>query len=97
MGLIIGPIVILLSLPLLFRFIPPNGWYGVRIPAAYKSPDNWYRINRMGAVYLMIYGFVCIAIGLIPGGNVPSLLWFSPLLLMYLPLFSILIHSRKYS
>lgn len=35
-----------LALPLYFKWIPPNHFFGYRISHAFKSKDNWYFLNR---------------------------------------------------
>ena len=60
-----GLLVIGLSIPLLRGRVRMNGWYGVRLPQAYKSEDNWYSLNRYGAIQLMRYGAVLIVSGVV--------------------------------
>ncbi|MBI4082045.1 MAG: SdpI family protein [Candidatus Lambdaproteobacteria bacterium] len=36
------------SLPLAFRLVPPNRWYGFRFPGALVSPERWYELNAQG-------------------------------------------------
>ena len=57
-------LVIGLSLPCLFGRVPPNRWYGFRIPAAYRSDAHWYAIQRHGARGLILGGIVLLAVGL---------------------------------
>lgn len=56
--LLSGVLIFLLSLPLIFRSVPMNRLYGIRIPAAFESPQRWYDINA--------YGGRCLAIGALP-------------------------------
>ena len=58
---------VLLSLPLLFEKIPPNWFYGFRIPRAFESEDNWYRINKyfarrmlQASIFLCVFGVACM-------------------------------------
>ena len=44
----LGLLLIALSLPLAYGKIPMNYFYGVRIPAAFKSEHHWYEINAYG-------------------------------------------------
>ncbi|HOB73487.1 MAG TPA: SdpI family protein [Phycisphaerae bacterium] len=72
-------LLIALMVPLLLGRIPPNGWYGFRTPAAFRSTHNWYRINRLAAiwtiVYLAIAGMVCAGL-ILHGITGPQLGWF---------------------
>src|SRR5512141_3371030 len=69
-----GGILTLLSLPLLFGKIPPNGLYGFRVPATLQDPAVWYKINRYAARRLLAAGLAIIlaALGLyfVPGLSV---------------------------
>ena len=59
-GLLLGILMIVLPIPLLTGRIPRNIWYGVRIPKAYTSDENWKAINRYGAKVLIIWGILDI-------------------------------------
>ncbi len=34
-----------LSVPLILYKIPPNGWYGFRLPSTVENPKLWYQVN----------------------------------------------------
>lgn len=57
-------IVIAVSLPLVFRLVPPNHWYGYRTPRSLSSPADWYRLNRIAGVALIAASLVSLAIKL---------------------------------
>jgi uncharacterized membrane protein len=38
-------IMVIVSLPLVFEIIPPNGVYGFRVPATRSNPAIWYAAN----------------------------------------------------
>jgi len=61
----IGLLLIGLSIPLLRGRVRMNGWYGVRVPQAFRSEANWYSLNRYGAIQLMCYGAVLIVLGVV--------------------------------
>ena len=61
----IGLLVMGLSIPLLLGRVRMNGWYGVRLPRAFRSEANWYSLNRYGAIQLTWYGAVLIAVGVV--------------------------------
>jgi hypothetical protein len=90
----VAVLVVAVSLPLLWDKIPMNHWYGVRIAKSFVSTDNWYRINRYGGRWLIIYG-VClallslVALMLPPPKTVNFWFWtvsLAPLLLLPIPL-----------
>jgi hypothetical protein len=60
---ITGAAFILVSIPLRLGKIPPNRWYGIRIPRAYESTELWYRVNATGASIMIAYGAVMLIIG----------------------------------
>jgi uncharacterized membrane protein len=66
-----GSLLILLSIPLILRKIPPNPFYGFRIRWTMEDPELWYSVNAYVANWLVIVG-VCsilgsIGLALIPG------------------------------
>lgn len=86
-----------ISLPLVLGKIGMNAWYGVRIPKSFVSEDNWYKINRHGGLWLIVYAFLLALIGLLSVAT-PELkvgtLWFwivilAPLHQLPIPLFAI--------
>lgn len=58
-------VLILASLPLIFRWIPPNRWYGFRLPGARLNPVVWYHINEMGGKFFAVAMGVCILVNLL--------------------------------
>ena len=66
-----GLLLSLLSLPLIFRRVPPNLLYGVRTRAAFASDADWYRINAIGGRYLLRSGGVICLLGVV-GFFLPS-------------------------
>ena len=67
----IGILLALLSIPLIWRWIPPNGWYGFRIRQTLENPQLWYEVNAFAGRRLFLTGFA-IALGallfyLVPG------------------------------
>lgn len=74
--LLSGLLIFLFSLPMIYRKVPMNHFYGVRIPAAFESDQRWYDINA--------YGGRPMAIGALPivGAGVTGLFlpadWFLP-------------------
>lgn len=56
--------IILMCIPLMRGEIGMNGWYGIRLPKAFKSEENWYKINRYGAQKLILWCKVNIVVGI---------------------------------
>jgi hypothetical protein len=63
--IISGLIFVSTSIPLVLRKIPPNSFYGVKVPKAYESPELWYKLNAKGGRIMIAYGAIMAAIGLI--------------------------------
>ena len=72
MGL--GFLIALISVPLLLKKVPPNRWYGVRVPAAFASTENWYAINQFGSRRLLGLAFALEALGLF-AQSLPKMAW----------------------
>jgi SdpI/YfhL protein family len=52
----IGPILVLLSVPLMFRWIPPNRFFGLRVPSTLRNKSVWYDANARSARHLFALG-----------------------------------------
>ncbi len=74
--LLSGVLIFLLSLPLVYRKVPMNHFYGVRIPAAFESDRRWYDINAYGGRLMAIGSLPIVAAGAV-GLFVPAA-WFVP-------------------
>jgi hypothetical protein len=62
--LLSGVLMFLLSLPLVYRKVPMNHFYGVRIRASFESDRRWYDINAYGGRLLAIGSLPIVAAGL---------------------------------
>lgn len=60
-----GILILLVSLPLIYRKIPRNCLYGVRIEEAFKSDERWYAINEYGGRKLAQWSFLITATGVV--------------------------------
>ena len=52
-------VLALAALPLVFGLVPPNQWYGFRLPGTLEDPELWYQINAIGGrnfVFAMLVG-----------------------------------------
>jgi uncharacterized membrane protein len=52
--LIAAATIAILSLPLIFKWVPPNRLYGFRTPRTKADPDLWYRANSFGGWALLV-------------------------------------------
>ena len=56
---------IVIGLPLVFRKIKPNYFYGYRLSSyVIENDDIWYRINEIGGKHLVIIGCLVAAISI---------------------------------
>lgn len=58
-----GLVMLLVSLPLLYRKTPMNHFYGIRIRAAFESEQRWYDINAYGGRQMMRWSWLVITTG----------------------------------
>jgi uncharacterized membrane protein len=52
----LGLLLIALALPLFLRKMPPNRWYGVRVPATFADEAVWYEANALSGRDLIVLG-----------------------------------------
>jgi hypothetical protein len=97
-----GALLLLTSIPLALRLVPPNRAYGIRIPKAFASPQNWYAINAFGGWVLGLYGLFCVVYGVALRDKAPPPqdLWsvpftIGPLLGVFIPLAIIMLWARR--
>ena len=72
--LIVAPVVVLFSLPLVLGKVKMNGLYGIRIPESFRSEARWYQINRFGGILFLLWG-LAIGISGAVGISLPSSHW----------------------
>ena len=58
----LGPALVLVSIPLLFGWIPRNRFYGFRVPATLRHDVVWYDVNARSARHLLLLGSVMVAL-----------------------------------
>jgi uncharacterized membrane protein len=56
-----GLLFIGLAQPLIKRRIPPNQFYGFRLPDAFSSETVWYAVNEYAARLLRMLGVIVLA------------------------------------
>ena len=62
--LLSGVLILLVSLPLVYRKVPMNHFYGVRIRACFESDQRWYDINAYGGRLMAIGSLPIMAAGI---------------------------------
>ena len=79
MYVIFGLLLAGLSVPLLLGKIPPNGWYGFRVPSTLYDADLWYKVNRYMARWMLLAGIItvvgAVALFFVPGLSVDAYAW----------------------
>ena len=58
----IGPALVLLSIPLMLRWVPPNRIYGFRIPATLRNKSVWYDANALCARHFFLLGLILVVL-----------------------------------
>jgi len=58
-------LLILAGVPLVFQLVPPNRWYGFRLPGAMVSPEAWFQINALGGKLLIASMVFCAGLNLL--------------------------------
>ena len=56
----IGPVLVLMSIPLMLRWVPPNRIYGFRIAATLRNKSVWYDANALCARHFFFLGLVMV-------------------------------------
>jgi len=68
----LGPVLLLISIPLILRWVPPNRIYGFRIPPTLRSPSVWYDTNAQSGRHFFVLGLLMIALELAAPGEIRS-------------------------
>ena len=61
--LTVGVVTFCVCLPLIYRKVPMNHLYGIRIPLAFVSNERWYAINEYGGRLLARWSCLSILTG----------------------------------
>jgi hypothetical protein len=68
-----------LSIPLLLDKVPPNPWYGFRVPSTLANANLWYKVNRYTARWLLSSGILtatgAVILYFAPGLTVDRYAW----------------------
>lgn len=65
----IGPVLIVLSIPLIMRWVPPNRFYGLRIPATCGNTSVWYDANALCGRHMLQLGALMVALEFVLPGS----------------------------
>ena len=60
-----GIVTFCVCLPLIYRKVPMNRFYGIRIPQAFVSDERWYDINAYGGRLLARWSCPIIVAGIV--------------------------------
>ena len=53
-----------LGVPLILRKVPPNAWYGVRLPSTFADPRVWYAVNARSGRDFIVLGLAVLVLDL---------------------------------
>jgi uncharacterized membrane protein len=76
----VSVMLVLVAIPLLLRRIPPNAFYGLRVPATYADEWVWYEANALAARDMVALGVLLVVLALVLPvlglkGGTPPLVW----------------------
>jgi len=91
----------LLSLPLLFRLIPRNRFYGVRTAKTLSEDRIWYATNRLGGWWFLVSSGTYVLFSILQpmsGSHDPRFsLWLAHLTVFLAPLVASVVMTIRYS
>jgi uncharacterized membrane protein len=94
---ILGSVIFILLIPLYRGKVRTNPVYGIRTRKAFESEENWYKINRYGAIALMYWAALLMVMGItclyIPPQFVLTVVKVS-ILLIIIPLIQIMRYAK---
>jgi len=96
---VLGGVVFALVVPLYRGKLKRNAVYGVRIRKAFESEENWYKINRYGAIALMYWSVLIMVAGVICLFIPPQFVLTAAkvrILLIIIPLIQIMRYGKNY-
>ncbi len=94
-----GLLLIVLAIPMLRGKVPPNPWYGFRVPSTLSDPTRWYKANRYAGRWLLLTGIITVAAAValyfVPGLSVDTYAWLM-LAVFGVPFVLMIISSFRY-
>ncbi len=64
-SIVMGIFFIALAIPFIFKRVPPNHWYGLRVPATFADERIWYEANARAGRELLALGVLIIVLGVL--------------------------------
>jgi uncharacterized membrane protein len=61
-----GLLLVALSVPMMLRRVPPNDFYGLRVPATIRDERVWYDANAASGRDMALFGMFVVLFGLVP-------------------------------
>jgi uncharacterized membrane protein len=58
----IGPLLVVLSIPLILRCVPQNRFFGLRIPPTCDNRSVWYDANALHGRHLLLLGLLMVTL-----------------------------------
>src|SRR3954468_22318133 len=58
----LGPVLVVLSIPLMLRWVPRNRLYGLRTAATCSSDSVWYDANALAGRHTFFLGLAMVAL-----------------------------------
>ena len=58
----VGPVLILVAIPMILRWVPPNRLYGFRVWATLHNESVWYDANVLAGRHLLALGLLLVAL-----------------------------------
>jgi len=68
----LGVLYAVLCVPLIFRMVPQNRFYGIRTRKAFSSDRNWYAINSLGGILIFAGGLLLVVFAHVTRDLAPS-------------------------
>lgn len=56
----IGPVLLVLSIPMMLRWVPQNRVFGFRIPATLRHESVWYDANALSGRHFFLLGLLLV-------------------------------------
>ncbi|HYC33983.1 MAG TPA: SdpI family protein [Gemmatimonadales bacterium] len=60
----VGLLLVVLGWPMAIRRVPPNRWYGLRVPATFADERVWYEANAVAGRDIMALGTAVVVVAL---------------------------------
>jgi len=61
-----GALLVVLGVPMMLRRVPPNAFYGLRVPATFKDEQVWYDANAASGRDFVLLGIFISLFAVVP-------------------------------